>query len=111
MIGRLLMSSDGVGMSEHPTHIAGARYGKRCITHSWVRRRRRDLLSGTPRAHSIDRWIFVFTAVWFIAIVLIGFVPDLVMKVAAVRAAQRPPFPTGPARSCGADGVLPAAVA
>jgi hypothetical protein len=56
--------------------------------------RRGDLLSGTPRAHSIDRWIFVFTAVWFIAIVLIGFVPDSVMKVAAVRAAQRPPFPT-----------------
>lgn len=55
---------------------------------------RRDLLSGTPRAHSIDRWIFVFTAVWFIAIVLVGFIPDSLMKVAAVQAAQRPPFPT-----------------
>jgi hypothetical protein len=58
-----------------------------------VKERRPDLLSGTPRAHSIDRWIFVFMAAWFIAIVLIGFVPDAVMKVEMVRAGQRPPFP------------------
>ena len=38
--------------------------------------KRPDLLSGTPRAHELDRWIFVFMAVWFIAIVLAGFVPD-----------------------------------
>ena len=25
--------------------------------------RRPDVLSGTPRAHSIDRWIFVFMAI------------------------------------------------
>lgn len=55
--------------------------------------RRPDLLSGTPRAHSIDRWIFVFMAAWFIAIVLIGFIPDAVMKVEMVRAGLRPPFP------------------
>jgi hypothetical protein len=55
--------------------------------------RRPDLLSGTPRAHAIDRWIFVFTAAWFIAIVLTGFIPDSMDKVAAVQAGQRPPFP------------------
>jgi hypothetical protein len=52
-----------------------------------------DLLSGTPRAHSIDRWIFVAMAAWFIVIVLIGFIPDAVMKVEMVRAGLRPPFP------------------
>jgi hypothetical protein len=54
---------------------------------------RRDLLSGTPRAHAIDRWIFVFTAAWFILIVLTGFIPDSIMKVAAVQSGQRPAFP------------------
>ena len=58
-----------------------------------LKERRPDLLSGTPRAHAIDRWIFVFTAVWFIAIVLTGFVPDAIMKVAAVQTGQRPAFP------------------
>ena len=55
--------------------------------------RRPDLLSGTPRAHAIDRWIFVATAAWYIAIVLTGFIPDSIMKVGAVEAGQRPPFP------------------
>jgi hypothetical protein len=55
--------------------------------------RRPDLLLGTPRAHAIDRWIFVFTAAWYIAIVLTGFIPDSIRKVAAVQAGQRPPFP------------------
>lgn len=55
--------------------------------------RRPDLLSGTPRAHSIDRWIFVFMAGWFIAIVLIGFIPDAIMKIGLVQAGKRPPFP------------------
>jgi hypothetical protein len=55
--------------------------------------RRQDVLSGTPRAHSIDRWIFVFMAAWFIVVVLGGFVPDALMKVAAVEAGKRPPFP------------------
>lgn len=54
---------------------------------------RPDLLSGTPRAHPIDRWIYVFMAVWFIAIVLTGFVPDSLAKIEAVRAGGRPPFP------------------
>lgn len=59
----------------------------------FVRERRPDNLSGTPRAHSIDRWIFVGMAAWFIAIVLVGFVPDAMMKVAMVKAGARPPFP------------------
>lgn len=54
---------------------------------------RRDILSGTPRAHAIDRWIFLFMAAWFIAIVLAGFIPDSIEKVAAMRAGDRPPFP------------------
>jgi hypothetical protein len=52
-----------------------------------------DTLSGTPRAHAIDRWIYVFMAVWFIGIVLVGFIPDAMMKVAMVKAGARPPFP------------------
>lgn len=52
-----------------------------------------DVLCGTPRAHSIDRWIFVFMAAWFIAIVLAGFIPDSLMKVELVQTGQRPPFP------------------
>jgi hypothetical protein len=52
-----------------------------------------DALSGTPRAHAIDRWIYVFMAVWFIGIVLVGFIPDAMMKVAMVKAGARPPFP------------------
>lgn len=55
--------------------------------------RRVDLLSGTPRANAIDRWIYVFTAASFIAIVLAGFVPSSIGKIAAVQAGERPPFP------------------
>jgi len=52
-----------------------------------------DVLSGTPRAHAIDRWIYVFTAASFIAICLAGFIPDSLGKIAAVQAGERPPFP------------------
>jgi hypothetical protein len=55
--------------------------------------RRPDLLSGTPRAHTLDRWIFVAMAAWFILIVLTGFIPDSIMKVGMVQAGARPPFP------------------
>jgi hypothetical protein len=58
-----------------------------------ARVRRHDALSGTPRAHSIDRWIFVFMASWFIAIVLAGFIPDSLEKIELVRTGQRAPFP------------------
>ena len=54
---------------------------------------RQDLLSGTPRAHAIDRWIFVIMAAWFIAIVLAGFIPDSLMKIGLVETGQRPSFP------------------
>lgn len=57
------------------------------------RERRPDALSGTPRAHAIDRWIYVLMAGWFIAIVLAGFIPDSVMKIGLVDAGKRPPFP------------------
>ena len=57
------------------------------------RGRRPDLLSGTPRAHGIDRWIYVFTAASFIVIVLAGFIPSSLGKIAAVQAGERPPFP------------------
>jgi heme/copper-type cytochrome/quinol oxidase subunit 3 len=54
---------------------------------------RPDLLSGTPRAHAIDRWIYVFMAASFVAIALAGFIPSSLAKIAAVQAGQRPPFP------------------
>jgi hypothetical protein len=52
-----------------------------------------DLLSGTPRAHAIDRWIYVFTAASFVVITLTGFIPDSLMKIGMVQAGARPPFP------------------
>ncbi len=55
--------------------------------------RRIDVLSGTPRAHAIDRWIFVFTAASFVVITLTGFIPNSLMKVEMVRVGARPPFP------------------
>jgi len=54
---------------------------------------RPDVLSGTPRAHAIDRWIYVAMAAWFIVIVFVGFIPDSAMKVAMVEAGKRAPFP------------------
>lgn len=52
-----------------------------------------DLLSGTPRAGVIDRWIYVFTAANFVIITLIGFIPDSLGKIEAVQAGDRPAFP------------------
>lgn len=52
-----------------------------------------DALAGTPRAHALDRWIFVVMAVWFIALALTGFIPDSLTKVEMVRMGVRPPFP------------------
>lgn len=54
---------------------------------------RPDLLSGTPRAHALDRWIYVITAASFIVIVLAGFIPSSLDKIAAVQAGTRAPFP------------------
>src|ERR1044072_6175891 len=55
--------------------------------------RRPDSLSGTPRAHAVDRWSFVGMAALFIVIVLTAFIPDSMMKIELVRTGQRPPFP------------------
>lgn len=52
-----------------------------------------DHLIGTNRAHSLDRWIFVIMALWYIAIALAGFIPDSLVKIAMVDAGARPPFP------------------
>ncbi|MFN2098706.1 hypothetical protein [Altererythrobacter sp. MF3-039] len=41
----------------------------------------------------IDRWIYVLMAVLFFATVLVGFVPDSLMKIELVRTGVRPPFP------------------
>jgi hypothetical protein len=40
-----------------------------------------------------DRWIFVFMAALFVAVTLLGFIPDSIGIVGAVRAGQRPPLP------------------
>ena len=54
---------------------------------------RRDYLSGTPRAQALDRWIYVISAAFFIVIVLVGFIPDSMMKLEMIKAGIRPPFP------------------
>lgn len=54
---------------------------------------RPDQLSGTPRAGFVDRWIYAFTAMSFIVITLAGFIPESLAKIAAIQAAQSPPFP------------------
>lgn len=48
---------------------------------------------GSPLAHAIDRWIYVFMAAWFMAIALTGFVPHTIARVAANRAGTAPPYP------------------
>ena len=53
----------------------------------------RDRLSGASRTNLIDRWIYVFTAASLIAVVLAGFIPDSIAKVAAMHAGPRAPFP------------------
>lgn len=50
-------------------------------------------LSGSPIARAIDRWIYVYMAASFVVVTLIGFIPDSVAKIAAVKAGARPPFP------------------
>lgn len=41
----------------------------------------------------IDRWIYVFMAAMLVAVVLVGFIPDSIGKIAAVEAGERPSFP------------------
>src|SRR6478672_8235797 len=54
---------------------------------------RSDHLSGATRENALDRWIYVFTAVSFIAVALAGFLPDSAHKIALVQSGGRPPFP------------------
>lgn len=63
------------------------------VAHPRLNSDRPDYLSGTPRAHTVDRWIYVFMAAMFVAVTLVGFIPDSLDKVAAVRAGARPAFP------------------
>lgn len=58
-----------------------------------IRTPARDALSGTPRALGLDRWIFVAMSAWYIVIVLVGFIPDSIMKIEQVHAGARPDFP------------------
>lgn len=52
-----------------------------------------DRLSGTSRAHALDRWIYVAMAALFLVLTVLGFVPDALKKVADIQAGRRPPFP------------------
>ena len=51
------------------------------------------LQSQSALTNVIDRWIYVFMAVFFIAITLTGFIPDSLNQLAAVEAGGRPRFP------------------
>ena len=53
----------------------------------------RDFPRDRPLERAVDRWIYVFMAAWFILIVLNGFIPSSLAKIAAVQAGERPPFP------------------
>jgi len=48
-------------------------------------------VSESPAARLIDRWIYVYMAASFLVITLVGFIPDSIMKVAAVKAGARAP--------------------
>lgn len=49
--------------------------------------------SGGALTRAIDRWIYVIMAASYIVYALVGFIPDSLMKMAAVDAGQRAPFP------------------
>lgn len=46
----------------------------------------------SPLSRTIDRWIFVFMASWFIVIALVGFVPDALTTDTAIKAGQSQPY-------------------
>lgn len=50
-------------------------------------------LSGSPMARAIDRWIYVYMAASFVVVTLTGFIPDSMMRIAAIKAGARGPFP------------------
>lgn len=63
------------------------------LAQSVVPNDRVDILTGTPRAHAVDRWLYVFMAASLVVVTLIGFVPDSFTKMTAVADGTRPPFP------------------
>lgn len=48
---------------------------------------------GAPLARMIDKWIYVFMAALLLTTTLVGFIPDSLVKIAAVETARRAPFP------------------
>src|ERR1051326_9408011 len=52
-----------------------------------------EIGSGGTIAAFIDRWIYVLMAVLILITVFIGFLPDSFLKIAAIRAGERPAFP------------------
>jgi hypothetical protein len=48
---------------------------------------------GSFVARATHRWIYVFTAISFIAIALTGFIPDSLRKIELIRTGRLPPFP------------------
>jgi hypothetical protein len=53
----------------------------------------RDYPQDRPLDRAVDRWIYMFMALWFIVLALTGFIPDSLMKIEMVRAGARAPFP------------------
>jgi hypothetical protein len=45
-----------------------------------------------PAGRLIDHWIYVFMAGWFVLTVLVGFIPDWLTSVSAIKAGQSQPF-------------------
>lgn len=41
----------------------------------------------------VDRWIYVFMAAWLTVVVLAGFLPDSIQKIALLQQGKRAPFP------------------
>lgn len=49
--------------------------------------------SGSPLAQAIDRWIYVYMAASFVAVTLIGFIPDSIGLLADAKSGAIPPIP------------------
>jgi hypothetical protein len=63
------------------------------LAQSFIPTDRVDYLSGTPRAHAVARWLYVFMAALLVVVTLIGFIPDSFTKMATVADGSRLPFP------------------
>jgi len=90
---RKVVGIDGNADRCYALGIGKGGFAMATVLQSPAQRRPVDYLSGTPRAHALDRWIYVVQAALFIVIVLVGFIPDSLMKVEMVRLGLRAPFP------------------